>query len=86
MLCSGRKRIATVADLHTPENERIDKSNKEIAESKSEVFAKGFCPNCGGKLIERASSFGTFWGCSNYPHCKFKAFPDPQTGEIKFSS
>ena len=86
MLCSGRNRIATVADLRTPENERIYNSNKEIAESKSEVFTKGFCPNCGGKLIKRTSSFGAFWGCSNYPHCRFKASPDPQTGEIKFSS
>lgn len=86
MLCSGRRRVATVADLRTPENERIDKSNKEITESKNRAFAKGYCPNCGGKLVERAGPFGTFWGCINYPHCRFKAAPDPQTGEIKFSS
>ena len=86
MLCSGRMRIATVGDLRTPENERIDKHNKEIVESKHRAFAKGYCPNCGGKLVERAGPFGTFWGCSNYPHCRFKAVPDPQTGEIRFSS
>lgn len=44
------------------------------------------CPNCGGKLVERVGPFGTFWGCSNYPHCRFKASPDPHTGEITFSS
>ena len=86
MLCSGRRHIATIADFYTSENERIDKSNKEIAESKSRSFAKGFCPNCGGKLVERVGPFGTFWGCSNYPHCRFKASPDPHTGEITFSS
>lgn len=86
MLCSGRRRIATVADLHTPENERIDRSNKEITESKNRSFEKGYCPNCGGKIVERAGPFGAFWGCSNYPHCRFKAAPDPQTGEINFSS
>ena len=86
MLCSGRRRIATIADFHTSENDRIDKSNKEITESKSRSFAKGFCPNCGGKLVERVGPFGTFWGCSNYPHCRFKASPDPHTGEITFSS
>lgn len=60
MLCSGRRRVATVADLRTPENERIDKSNKEITESKNSAFTKGCCPNRGGKLVERAGPFGTF--------------------------
>ena len=29
------------------------------------------CPVCGGKLVERSSAYGRFWGCSNYPKCKF---------------
>lgn len=32
----------------------------------------GICPRCGGKLVLRHSKYGTFWGCSNYPKCKFK--------------
>lgn len=44
MLCSGRRRVATVADLRTPENERIDKSNKEITESKNRAFKKAVVP------------------------------------------
>lgn len=31
----------------------------------------GICPRCGGRLVERKSKFGTFFGCSNYPKCKF---------------
>ncbi len=30
------------------------------------------CPNCGGKLVERKSDYGTFYGCSNYPACHYK--------------
>lgn len=30
-----------------------------------------FCPECGGNLIERSGKFGRFYGCSNFPRCKF---------------
>ncbi|MBQ8728614.1 MAG: topoisomerase DNA-binding C4 zinc finger domain-containing protein, partial [Oscillospiraceae bacterium] len=26
---------------------------------------------CGGSLVERRGRYGTFWGCSNYPKCRF---------------
>jgi restriction system protein len=29
------------------------------------------CPKCGGKLIKREGKYGKFWGCSNYPKCKY---------------
>lgn len=29
------------------------------------------CPQCGGKLVERRGYFGSFWGCSNYPECRY---------------
>lgn len=32
---------------------------------------QGICPRCGGKLTKRNSQYGTFYGCSNYPKCKF---------------
>lgn len=31
----------------------------------------GICPRCGGKLVLRNGKYGKFWGCSNYPKCKF---------------
>ena len=30
------------------------------------------CPRCGSPLVLRDSEYGKFWGCSNYPKCKFK--------------
>ena len=32
---------------------------------------KNICPRCGGNLILRKGSSGSFYGCSNYPKCKF---------------
>jgi len=29
------------------------------------------CPQCGGNLIERSGKYGKFYGCSNFPKCKF---------------
>ena len=34
------------------------------------------CPNCGGQLVIRTATKGTwagqqFWGCSNYPKCRY---------------
>jgi len=31
------------------------------------------CPKCGGTLVERTGKFGSFYGCSNYPRCKYTA-------------
>lgn len=29
------------------------------------------CPKCGGQLIIKTGKFGKFYGCSNFPQCKF---------------
>jgi HJR/Mrr/RecB family endonuclease len=29
------------------------------------------CPRCGGAVVERTGKFGAFYGCSNYPKCKY---------------
>jgi len=34
---------------------------------------KRICPNCKGELIIRKGKYGKFYGCSNYPRCKFTA-------------
>lgn len=31
----------------------------------------GFCPRCGGSLVLRQGEYGKFYGCSNYPRCRF---------------
>lgn len=38
---------------------------------KSVAVASGRCPRCGGTLVLRSGKFGKFYGCSNYPKCKY---------------
>ena len=45
----------------------IRKRQKEYDRS----VRKGYCPRCGGKLVLREGKHGSFYGCSNYPDCKF---------------
>ncbi|WP_461204436.1 type I DNA topoisomerase [Clostridium sp. DL1XJH146] len=36
------------------------------------------CPECGGKIVQRRSKKGrTFYGCKNYPECKFVSWDEP---------
>jgi DNA topoisomerase-1 len=36
------------------------------------------CPECGaGELVVKKSKRGTFYGCSNYPSCKFTLWDKP---------
>lgn len=47
---------------------------KNIRAAAREVNAtinSGICPKCGGYLVERHGKYGTFYGCSNYPRCRF---------------
>lgn len=38
---------------------------------KKQMIESGVCPRCGGKLVLRKGKFGSFYGCSAYPQCKF---------------
>ncbi|MCD8040065.1 MAG: NERD domain-containing protein [Clostridia bacterium] len=50
------------------EKEHVQKIKKQQT-----ALAEGKCPQCGGKLVvrNRKDGTGSFYGCSNYPKCKF---------------
>ena len=62
-------------------NKLLEYKNNPIATAKEHVqniketqrdIDKNICPRCGGKLVLRTSKNGSqFYGCSNYPRCKF---------------
>lgn len=58
------KLLAAGSDITTKEHVRNVKQTQE-------EIKRGICPRCGGKLIERKGTYGRFFGCSNYPRCKF---------------
>lgn len=43
---------------------------KNIKTTQAEL-KKNICPRCGGALTERDGKYGVFYGCSNFPKCKF---------------
>ena len=34
------------------------------------------CPECGGEMRRKSGRYGSFWGCSNYPKCRFTCSAD----------
>jgi len=56
------------------ENQEADELSKEPLIKAGIIKAetsKEKCSNCNGFLTERAGKFGPFYGCSNYPRCRF---------------
>ena len=53
-------------------NVRFYKDNIKIHKNRNkQSISNGICPACGGTLILRKGKYGKFYGCSNYPSCKF---------------
>lgn len=49
-----------------------NKNKREINTTiKYDSKEDNICPQCGGSLKERTGKYGNFFGCSNYPKCKF---------------
>jgi len=42
-----------------------------VQQNRDLAIANRMCPKCGGNLVEREGRYGRFWGCSNYPKCRF---------------
>lgn len=49
---------------------------KSIKKQKQDAINSGVCPKCGGRLVLRNGKYGSFYGCSNYPKCKFTVNTD----------
>ena len=54
------------------ENEKKHiQSVKNYVVQKQQALSSGNCPRCGAALVLRNGKYGNFYGCSNYPKCKF---------------
>ena len=51
-------------------SEHIKQVKNEIKE-RNTTIQQGICPRCGGVLVYRESKYGRFYGCSNYPKCRY---------------
>ena len=67
--------------IETIQKNRIVANRKKLRQHKQNVknqqyrsynlINRGICPKCGGQLVLRQGKFSSFYGCSNYPKCKF---------------
>lgn len=46
------------------------KCYEELGKIQAEIPFE-LCPECGGELIKRKGRFGEFFGCGNYPKCRY---------------
>ncbi len=44
---------------------------KEESNRKKYSVKNGICPICGATIVRRTGKYGSFYGCNNYPKCKF---------------
>ena len=61
-----KEKVASKVDT----KEHIQEVKTTIKETKKKIKA-GTCPKCGGELVLRKGKYGKFYGCSNYPKCRF---------------
>ncbi len=52
------------------EQQHIQSIGERLSE-KETAIQSGRCPQCGGELKLRNGKYGQFYGCSNYPKCRY---------------
>ena len=67
-ICNRLSKINLVEE--EVENNHIQSIEERFIE-KEMTLREGRCPRCGGILKLRNGKYGPFYGCSNYPRCKF---------------
>jgi len=50
----------------------MDQSTSSASLGNAQVLEQRIkCPACDGYLVKRSGKYGEFWGCSNYPKCRY---------------
>lgn len=63
--------IGCLEDFDISTEERGQKNEEKREEEKYDLINQGICPQCGYQLDIKHGKYGEFFGCSNYPHCRF---------------
>lgn len=66
-------RSINIRDKATRKNHAAQVQQNQLmhAQRVQQAIAQGICPKCGSKLIKRQGQYGAFYGCGNYPECKY---------------
>ncbi len=63
--------LSTVNITTEGSREQHAQQAQTIQQNRDLAIANRCCPNCGGQLVERKGKYGSFFGCLNYPNCRF---------------
>lgn len=76
--CLSQEDVYQIYSVLLSENKTSRKNTKEHVRStrknvkrKKNAISNGYCPICGGTLVLRDGKYGWFYGCQNYPNCKY---------------
>lgn len=77
--CLSREQVNDIYDKLMSVQIEQSKENKKrhirnihsIQEQKQDAIKSCRCPRCGHKLVLRNGKYGQFYGCSNYPRCRY---------------
>jgi hypothetical protein len=67
-LCSRLRSARVKGGRASREHVRYARAQRRLAEDRR---GRGLCPRCGGTLVLRQGAHGPFYGCSNYPGCRY---------------
>ncbi|HET9056679.1 MAG TPA: NERD domain-containing protein [Chitinophagaceae bacterium] len=79
-LKQDREEILTATEIEQIYTQLIDHKNNPQLTNEQHIdkiynlrqsIEKNICPRCGQKLLMRNGKYGSFYGCSGYPYCKF---------------
>lgn len=66
----GHVNLGTCRDCSDNNPAVKEKAAQEIVIQRKK-YDPTVCPDCGGKLRERSGPYGRFYGCANYPRCRY---------------
>lgn len=66
-----RRRLFEVISTTEADRQQHIENVYHNKERRDEAVANGKCPRCGGDLVLRDGKYGRFYGCSNYPQCRY---------------
>ena len=60
-----------VSSFYSPLQDRLNKAGEVPKEEVTTQFTEEKCPECGNPLVIKLGRRGKFYGCTNYPECRF---------------
>lgn len=64
---------------HTMQMPKANHINPEVLKAAKKLLRSEPCPKCASPVALREGKFGQFWGCCNFPNCRYTASVPQET-------